>query len=549
MAGVSGIFNIGRSALFANKKSLEVTSQNIANINTPGYSRQEAVLSTTQPENGQPGQVGTGVKITEVRRFVDRFIEQQINSGESNLGRFQTEEKLFRRIEGVLSDTQGNGINQAFNDFFSALNDVSNNPEDTSARIALIEQSRGLAQRISATDQQFQDIRSGIDDEVVTTINDVNLLAGQISALNAEVKKAQFSGQNANDLRDTRQGLINELAAKIDIQTVENSNGEITIFVGSGKALVEGELSGNLRGIASADNSGFVNVSFVSPGGTVNNINSNLVSGKLQGLVNLRDTVIPGFTDSLDQLVAGTINEINQVHSTGFGLDGSTGNNFFSPLSPSANGLSANTGSGVVSVTVSTAASLTLDSYDLTFSGGNATLTNRDSGTSSTVAYSDPTTITFEGLDVAISGSPAVGDLFQVSAHKGSAGTLSVLQTDPNRIAASSTSAGIPGNNNTALLLAAIQNKSITALSGTTLQDSYSSLAGNIGAQSQTAQRSAALERSIKNQLSNLREEASGVSLDEEMSNIIKFQRAFEASSRIITMADELTQTLLGMLR
>ncbi len=549
MGGVSGIFNIGRSALFANKKALEVTSQNIANVNTPGYSRQEAVFGTTLPQNGSPGQIGTGVKVTEVRRFVDRFIEQQLNAGESNLGRFETEEKLFRRIEGVLSDAQGNGINQAFNDFFASLNDVANNPEDRSARIALIEQSKGLVQRISATDRQFQEIRSGINDEIVSTISDANFLVKQITSLNVEVKKAQFAGQNANDLRDERQGLINELAAKIDIKTIENSNGQTTIFVGGGKALVEGELSGSLRGLSSPDKGGFVDVAFVSANGSLTNINASLGNGQLQAQVNLRDTVLPAFIDSLDQVVAGTINEINQIHRTGFGLDGSTGNNFFAPLAPSATALSANTGSAVVSVTVSTAASLTLDAYELSFAGSNVTLTNRDSGASTTVAYSDPTTLTFEGLDVAISGAPVVGDLFQVSAHKGAASTLSVLQSDPNRIAASATLAGAPGNNDTALLLAAVQDRPITALDGATLQGSYSSLTGNIGAQSQAAQRSAAIEISIKSQLQNLREETSGVSLDEEMSNIIKFQRAFEASSRLIVMADELSQTILGMLR
>ncbi len=549
MAGISGIFNIGRSSLFSNKKALEVTSHNIANMNTPGYARQEAILTTSPPRNSSPGQFGTGVQVKEVKRYIDRFVEQQITAGESKFGRFQAEEKLLRRIEATLSDAQGTGINQAFNNFFAALNDVANNPEDHSARVALIEQSKGLSQRIATTDRQFQEIQSDINAEVVSTLDDVNLLVKQITALNVEVKQAQFSGQNANDLRDQRQGLVNELASKIDIRTLENDKGQMTIFVGGGKAIVEGELSGSLRGIFSADNQGKVNVSFVSSTGTVSDINSKLAGGSLQGLVNLRDTVVPGFTDTLDQLVAGVSNEVNQIHRAGFGLDGSTGNDFFSPLSPSATALSTNTGSAVVSVTVSTATALTFDAYDLSFAGSNLTLSNRDSGTSTTLAYSDPTTVTFEGLDVAISGAPVAGDLFSVSAHKGSAGKMSVLQTDPNRIAASSTAAGAPGNNDNALLLAAIQDKSISGLGSTTVQGFYSRLTGDIGAQSATAGRNAAVETAIKSQLSNLREETSGVSLDEEMSNIIKFQRAFEASSRIITMADELTQTILGMLR
>lgn len=549
MADIAGIFNIGRSSLFSNKKALEVTSHNIANVNTPGYSRQEALLTTNPPRNSSPGQFGTGMQVKEVRRYIDRFVEQQITAGESTFGRFQAEERLFRRIEAALSDAQGTGINQAFNNFFAALNDVANNPEDHSARVALIEQSKGLTQRLSTTDGQFREIRSDINAEVVSTIDDVNLLVKQITALNIQVKQAQFSGQNANDLRDTRQGLVNELATKIDVHTIENDEGQMTIFVGDGKALVEGELSGSLRGVFSPDNEGFVNVSFVSSTGTVTDINSKLEGGSLQGLVNLRDTVLPGFTDTLDQMVAGVTNEVNQIHRTGFGLDGSTGNNFFSPLSPSSTARSTNTGSAVVNVTVGDATSLTLDTYDLSFAGSNVTLSNLDSGTSTTVSYSNPTTITFEGLDVAINGAPAAGDRFSISAHEGSAKRISVIQTDPNRIAAASTAAGAPGNNDNALLMAGVQNKSVTALGSTTLQGFYSRLTGNIGAQSATASRNADVETAIKTQLTNLREETSGVSLDEEMSNIIKFQRAFEASSRIITMADELTQTILGMLR
>ncbi|MFQ5596600.1 MAG: flagellar hook-associated protein FlgK [Nitrospiria bacterium] len=549
MAGISLVFNIGRRSLSANQKALQTTSQNIANVSTVGYSRQEAVFSATNPENGRPGQIGTGVETKEVRRIVDRFVEAQIVSSKSNFGRLEIEESLFRRIESAFGDAEGTGINQALNDFFASLNDVSNNPHDLSARVSLIERGEALIQRFHKSDTQFQDIRNDANRDAVAVIGDINLLAGQIAKLNGEIKQAEFTGQNANDLRDVRQRHLNDLADKIDITTIEDGFGQTTVFVGSGKPLIDGELSGVLEGMADAADNGYVNVGFKVGSGSAVDITALISSGRLKGLLDMRDQVIPDYLNTLDQLAAATINEINQQHRAGFGLDGSTATDFFSPLTPSSTGLSANTGSAVVAVTISNPTALTFDAYDLTFAGGNYTLTNRDTGASTTGVYVDPTTVTFEGLDVAISSTPAAGDVFQISAHKGASGLMSVSLTDPNRVAASSTLAGIPGDNGNALLLSGIQDRQITALSSSSLQGYYSAFMGRIGVRSQATQRNAAVEEAIRSQLQNLREEVSGVSLDEEMTNIIRFQRAYEASARVITMADELLQTVLGIMR
>jgi len=549
MSSIQNIFNIGRSALFSNQKALSVTAQNIANVGTPGYSRQEAVFGATPPTNGKPGQVGTGVEIQEIRRLVDRFVEDQLIGGRSALGRYQTEEGILRRIESIFTDSQDTGLNQAFNAFFAALNDVANNPEDHSARVALLEQAKVFGQHLNIVDRQFQDIGKDVNNEVLGVIADINQLVPKIGDLNVLIKHAEFSGQNANDLRDERQLLLNDLAEKIDIKTIEDEFGQTTVFVGSGSTLIEGNVTAKLSALPDADNKGFVKVLFGSGTGATADLTPLITGGRLKGLIDLRDQVLPGFIDILDRLVAGTVNEINQQHLAGFGLDGTTGNLFFGALSPSADGRNANTGSALVGVTVSNASALTLNGYDLSFAGGNYTLSNLTTGASTTGAYVDPTTVTFEGLDVAISGAAVAGDLFRISAHKGAAAAITVAQTDPNKVAASSSAAGIPGDNENALRLAAIQDKAVTALGGNTLQGHYSGFTSDVGARSQAAQRNVAVEQTIHSQLFDLRESVSGVSLDEEMTHIIRFQRAYEASARLITMADELYQTVLGMVR
>ncbi|NOY85635.1 MAG: flagellar hook-associated protein FlgK [Nitrospirae bacterium] len=550
MAGISNMFNVGRLALFANQKGLEVTSQNIANINTPGYTRQAVSFNTTTPLSTAPGQTGTGVEISEIRRVVNRFIESQITSGESSFGRLETESGLLNRVESIFSAAGGSGLNLAISDLFSALQDVSNAPADRPARTVLLERAKQLSQQIVTADTQFRQIRTDANKAVLGVLNDVNLFASQVATLNDRIKVVNLSGQNANDLLDQRQVLINKISERIDIQTIEDSFGQTTIFVGNGKALVEGKNAGSLVAAASADNDGFSNISFRSSNGSLTDITSAISNGSLSALIDVRDNKVPGFMDQLDQLSASLVNEFNQVHSatgTAFDLNGIQGGNFFGPLAPTARGLTANTGSGVLGVTVATPSALTLDKYRVTLSGTNYTVTNLTTGASST-----PGTLpqTFEGLSISISsGTPASGDVFNVSAHLNTARSMSVAITDPDSIAASSSATGVPGNNVNMNLLAGIQNNAISALNGDTLQTYYGGFVGDVGTQTQSSQRALSVETDMRTQLKNMRQEISGVSMDEEMTNIIKFQRAYEAAATVITTADEMFQTILALRR
>ncbi|MFZ5861397.1 MAG: flagellar hook-associated protein FlgK [Nitrospirota bacterium] len=549
MSSIFSIFNTGKLSLFAQQRALSVTSHNIANVNTPGYSRQNPVFETTTPADDRPGQIGTGVQVGEIRRLVDQFVEDQLTSEQSSLGRFDVTRSILSRVESVFADSRGTGVHQALTDFFAAVQDVSNNPQGRAERVALLARADTLAQRITAANSQLRQIQADVNRDVAGTIADINAMASRIASLNEEINRAELRGQHANDLRDARGVLINQLAEQIDINTFEDAGGQMTVMVGGGKPLVEGNQAFPLRGAADPDNAGFLDVVFDPGTGTTFDMMSSITDGRLKGLLDLRDSTIPGYLDQLDQLAAGLVNEINQQHRAGFGLDGSTGNDFFGPLAPTARALSANTGSGAVTVTVATPSALTFDAYQLSFAGGNYTITNTATGASATAAYSDPTTIGFEGLSVAVTGAPAAGDVFTLSAHAGTAAAMSVALSDPDEVAASSSAAGVPGDNGNAVLLARIQDQAVTALGSVTMHAFYSGLTSDVGTDAQAAQRSLSAQQIIEEQLGRMREETSGVSLDEEMTNLIRFQRAFEASARLITMADELLQTLLEIKR
>ncbi|MBI3803033.1 MAG: flagellar hook-associated protein FlgK [Nitrospirae bacterium] len=546
MSNILGIFNIGKLALFANQRALAVTSQNIANLNTPGYSRQEAVLQSTSPANDLPGQIGTGVQVTEIRRVFDQFIQTQLTSEQSTLGRLDVEKGALAQVEAVFNDAQGTGVSQSLSQFFSALHDLANNPQGIAERTALLEQTRSLISQFSTANNQLQQIRKDLNGEIQGVIGEVNSLATQIANLNGQIRQAEVSGQNANDLRDQRDGLLKDLSEKIDIHTIDGEFGQVNVTVGQGTPLVESKAY-TLQGVANADNSGFVKVALDLGTGSTTDITSSIGNGQLKGLIDLRDNLIPGYSDRLDRLAATIVNEVNQQHQAGYGLDGSTGNNFFSPLAPTVTGLSRNTGSGAIGATVNNPTLLTFDPYRLSFAGGNYTIQNLTTGASSTAAYVNPTTITFEGLQINMAGAPANGDTFEISAHQGVAGSMALATTDPRKIAAASSAGGVPGDNSNALLLAQLQEKGVTALGGSTFNDFYGQTVGQIGSDSQAAQHSLTAEKVINENLTQQRGEVSGVSLDEETTNLIKFQRAFEASARLITVADQLLQTILDM--
>lgn len=547
MSSIFGIFNIGKLALFANQRALSVTSQNIANINTPGYSRQDPILQSTAPLDGTPGQIGTGVQITDIRRVFNQFIQDQLTSQQSSLGRLDVEQGTLSRVEAVFNDGQGTGINQSLSEFFSAFHDLANNPQGMAERNSLLERTRMLASQFSTANNQLEQVQKDLNAEIQGVIGEINTQAAQIADLNNRIQQAEISGQNANDLRDQRDSLLSSLAEKIDISTLKGDFGQVTVIAG-GKPLVESRAY-TLRAVADADNSGFVNVVFDSGNGTTTDITSSIGNGRLKGLIDLRDNLIPGYIDQLDRLAAAIVNEVNQQHQAGFGLDGSTGNDFFSPLTPTVTGFSGNTGSGSVAATVSNPAVLTFDPYRLTFAGGNYTVQNLTTGSSTTAAYVNPTTITFEGIQIGMSGVPANGDTFDISAHQGTAGSIALSAIAPNQIAASAIAGGVPGNNGNALLLAQLQEKAVAGLGGASFHDFYGQAVGQIGSHSQSVQRSLKAEKVINENLTQQRGEVSGVSLDEEAANLIKFQRAFEASARLISIADELLQTILEIKR
>ncbi len=556
MAGISHIFNIARSGIQAHQQGLATTSHNIANIDTNGFSRQEVVLETNRPAEGV---IGSGVQVAHVRRTVDIFLENQLTAGNEDLGYIETRATFLSQADGIVTETENSGLSHGITEFFNALRDVATNPESPIQRTVVLAKAQSLRQVLVDQAQAFNQIRLDANQEIRRHVETINGLAGRIASLNDEIFKGESSGREAPDLRDQRAVLINNLAELVDIEQVQLRDG-IGINVG-GQLLVGGNHANALSTIPDADNPPFEDVAYIRSDGNAYPITHLIQGGKIGGLLTSRDTDVVAFQDRQDRLAATLVNEFNEQHILGYGLDDSTGQLFFSALTPQAPlADDQNRGTAVgtsVTITPVTGPPLqTFQNYEVRFSGpATFDVVNIDTGATVIAggAYTSGSAFSFDGLDVVLTGTPAVDDVFHVSAHKGAAIQFGVAITNTDQIAAASqpstalTGPKVPGDNTNGLALVGLHTSRLNVLGNLTFNDYQTISLGNVGSAAREAELTLNAVSVEMDQLKGLRESVSGVSLDEELTNLLSFQRSFEASARMITVADELFQTVLNM--
>ncbi len=462
--GINRLVEIGKSALFTAQQAISVSGHNIANVNTPGFSRQEITLAENRPENGSPGQIGTGVHAESIRRSFDSFVEGQLLASRERLGEFTASRNALARLEPLFGDTNNIGIGAGLNEFFGALQDVATNPNDLSARTVFLSKATALASRFNQSAADLTSAQEFLDRQVGQTVTDVNRLTSQIADLNAKIAYAESSGQQANDLRDQRGVALAGLGELIEVSSIEDATGQLTVFAGRGHVLVDKERTYQLVGVPDLSNNGLLDVHYDAGAGSTTDLTPVIQSGRLKGVLDVRDQTIPSLRASLDTLASEVVTLVNQQHRLGFGLDGSTNQNFFVPTGTTAS-------------------------------------------------------------------------------------TIAVGLTNVRQIAASSTVGGVPGNNANALALAGLRSTDVASFGNVTFQEYYSMIAGSFGSTAQGVDGNLRAQEILHDQLTSQRAAISGVSMDEELANLLQYQRSFEAASRMIVIADEMFQTILSIKR
>lgn len=564
MSGLNAITNIAKTALMTSQTAIQVTSHNIANVNNPDYKRQRVNMSSADMIMSGGTIIGTGVDVDSIERVYDRFLQLQIFNSKGSLGRYSKEEYVLSRLEGVFNDLEGYGLTNVLNEFFNAVQDAANDPTSYAARVALLGKGDTLAARINGMESRIRQQISDINKEISGKVKDINNLASQVASINQEILKAESSGGMANDLRDKRDALINSLSEYIDITVLDNNDGQKTILAAGGNPLVESAFSAAMGVRADANNDGNYDVIFPDVTGGYTDITDNISSGSLKGLINTRDNVHTPAFNKFKTLAASITKEFNEIHRAGYGLDGSTGvldlsgatNAFFKPLTPDVTANSTNTGSAVVTTSgVFDLSAVTLSDYEIRFTS-SASYSIVDTTNNVVVlsgAYASGANIDFEGIRVNITdspGTPQAGDTFKVSVTSNAARNFSVSLTDANKFAAAQDPLALPGDNRNALALAALKDDSTVLSSGTaTFSAYYESIVADIGTKAQESSRNASFQDVVVNQMENNMDSVSGVSMEEEAANLVKYQYAYQAAAKLITVVDDLFNTLVNMVR
>ena len=329
--GIFGALHIGKEAMFTYQSSVGITGHNIANADTPGYSRQSPVVETMPPQIIGGIYFGRGSHLQTITKSYDKFLNKTIALETSILGRWQAQETYMKQAEAIFNESNGLGLNNMLNEFWDSWNDLAGHPEGIPERAFLQSTGQAIAQKFQNMALDLEKVRSDANDRLLRTVYQVNQLVSEIAGLNGKISSNQSQGLNANDLTDQRTLKIEKLSDLIDVTVIEDGNGQVTILTGSGKPMVADGISWQLSVKADVDRDGLYAVLHDSSG-VAADITDKIRGGSLKGLIDVRDNIIPRYLDNLDQLAASFVTEVNRVHYQGYGLDGTTANYFFNSI-------------------------------------------------------------------------------------------------------------------------------------------------------------------------------------------------------------------------
>ncbi len=642
---MSGIFNIGVRSLQANQAALQTTGNNIANVNTPGYSRQSVVVQTVQGQYTGGGYIGSGVDISTVQRQHSEFLTRQSALSSSVAASDTQRLAQLKQLEDVFQGGDA-GLGSAISDMMNAFSDVANAPTDLSARAVVLTRVDEATARIRTAESRMTDLRRGVGSELASAVASVNSLAARISKVNQEIARTNGSGQAPNDLLDKRDQLIRDLNGYVQTTSVAADDGTVSIFLASSQPLV---LGNSVRPVA-LGNDTFGDPSKVkltlTQGSTTTVLEeATLGGGKLAGLLRFQNSDLQAAGQLLGRLALAIGTAVNEQHRLGLDLKGAAGGDLIrmGPI-PDGRPASSNTGDATVAMAVQTipssgASALQASDYQIDFTGSSAGSVTRLSD--GLVTEFSTTPIKIDGLDLTITGTAAQGDSFLLKPFSAVAATIATAFASPGALAASSPVAARAGSSNLGtLVLGSLATRSVPApaavtltftasgtytrsdtgattypytagqaieynpatsttsasgwsltlkgaavagdtfvvgsnasvqpnadprlnagnalsmmalrdaalFDGSALTDGYAGLMAQVGVMVQGASYAADVSQSIANNVEQDRSSVAGVNLDEEAAKLLQYQQAYQASAKMLQIAQGVFDALLQSL-
>jgi flagellar hook-associated protein 1 len=454
MSTISSGLDSLRQSLAAQQFALSITQRNVANANNENYTRQEAVFTDAVDINSCT---------VVIRALRDRYLDYSISRESQSLGEQQVSSDALQQIDAIMNENNGQGLQQALSDFNNSFNSLSATPEDLTLRQQVLAKATALTSEFHRVSSAIQRVQISQNDQVETTIDGINGITSQIATLNDKIGAAHAYGSDEESvLRDDRQQLVEQLSGLIDVSYYETQSGAMNVTTRQGGLLVADDQS-HILTRNTLPGTGFSGVQLEGV-----DITSKLQSGKLAGLIDLRDNKIAGYLGALDDMAAAIISQVNAQHTQGIDLDTNSGGNFFTPFAQ-------------------------------TIPGSNA----------------------------------------------GAAQSICVALSDGRKIAASSS--GATGDGKNATLLCNIKDGLLMASSTETVSQFYAGLIYRIGSDEKNAADGVTTQTNIVDHLKNQRAAVSGVNLDEEATNLIKYQKAYQASAKFATVLNTLSDVILSL--
>ena len=432
------ILSTSVSGLLAFQQALDVTSNNIANAATPGYSVENVELTPAPGQATAAGYIGGGVDVEGVTRSYSELLAQQVRSSQASYSSLNALATQAAQIDNMLSSSS-TGLTAGIQSFVNALQTLSGSPASTGARQALLSQAQALTQQLTSYGSQITQYGASLEQQIGSDVSQINSLAGSIATLNTQIADDLAGGQTPNQLMDQRDNLIDQLSQYVSVNTATESNGAMDVYIGSGQALVTGSTAQQLSTIPNEYNASVLDVGISSAGGT-SDVTTEISGGDLGGLLSARAQVLDPAQNALGQISVGLATIMNQQQQSGVDLTGAQGQPMFAVGAVQTLAASDNTGSATLAVTRASLSALTADDYTLSYSGGAWQLEDVTSGQTVALTGAGTTADPFQaaGLSIVVSGTPAAGDSFLIQPTATATAGLSVLLTNPSQIAAAS---------------------------------------------------------------------------------------------------------------
>ncbi len=641
------ILNSAISGLLASQRSLATVSHNISNVHTEGYSRQRVNLVAREPQFVGAGYIGSGAETSSITRITDQFITTQLRTSTSSSSEINSFLTLASRVDNMLADAE-TGLSPSLQNFFSAIQDVNDLPSSATARQVMISEAESLAERFQFLDNRLSDLVDEVKIQLSDNVSDINTIAKSISDINSQIVEATglAGGAPPNDLLDQREVLILDLAELVSVNTVEQNDGSLNVFIGKGQPLVIGKTASSLAITETYE--GHYEVSLANQFSS-SIITDSINGGSLGGQINFQTQMLEPAKNALGRLAIGVAETFNDQHRLGASLDGDVNTAFFNVGTPRVAALGS-APNNVTSV-ITDPSTLSDSDYNLTFNGGNSyTLIRLSDATTTAIdtgGVSPYTTPAVDGFTMNITAGATAGDQYVIRPTVNGASDISVLISDPRKVAVAgplkggvatnasgvptnignaaitdvniSSTTGVPlasnitltfdatnnrfdisappggtlaytpatdnagvqftiaaagnatftvsgfpedgdgfliqnntgadGDNRNGLLLSDLQSNRLLLNGSASYQDTYGQLVAGVGSTTRQSEISSEALEVLKEQTIEARESVSGVNLDEEAANMLKFQQSYSAAAQMISVADDLFNSLMNAFR